>query len=300
MPLRTTTQRRHRSLASSVTSAKKQAQDTRSPGQVGDKLRRKMGDALAEIFSTAGVKLYSDSVLQLKDGLENLLKEGISGLEGTIREELGNRGLSHAADLFKPWISELIEDIIHFGLEEISGGLEDLASDAAAEFSVKPEEDEDEAELLGAGEEEEPGEVETVEEQPVAAPTSDEGAETAVPGATPAPAPAAADNATGFELPGGEAAAQSDPRQPRTWRRRGKARVASTMELTPQRLANWIGGLDEVQRRAKTVPEAMALLQKVQAKAIRKIITRTPAIAVREADPLELLDYAHKFFPYHR
>lgn len=297
MPLQYQYRQRSNSLPRTIAGARRQAQESKSPGQVGDKLRRKMGDALADIFSTAGVKLYSDIVLELKNGLETLLKEGIGGLEQTIKEELGNRGLGHAADLFKPWISELIQEIITFGLEEISGGLEDIASDAAAEFSVKPE-DEDEAEEALLGTEEEPEEVESVEEEPVAEPAAEgEGADVSIPRAVP---DGTEESATGFELPEGEAAAApGDPYQPRTWRQRGKKRLArTTVKLTPQQLTNWIGGIDSLQQRAKTVTAALALLQQVQAKAIRKIVASRATIAVRETDPLELLDYVHKHFSY--
>lgn len=277
------------------------AQEAKSPGQVGDKLRRKMGDALADIFSEAGVKLYADSVLKMKEGLEGILTEGISGLEGTIKEELGNRGLSHASGLFKPWISELVEEIIHFGLEEISGGLEDIADTAAAEFSKKPEEEEGDEELLGLGEEEPAEEVETTEEEPVAEPPAEEGM-----GMEPAPMggePGAGIEIPGMEAPapGGEAGASfsSDPYAPRTWRQRGlKRKVATTLELTPEHLVSWAGGLDVAKQKAKTLQAAVGLLQRVQAAAVKRLVARSAAVAVREVEPLALLDYASRFWAH--
>jgi hypothetical protein len=299
----------HRSVKHTITkraAARKRrlAQEAKSPGQVGDKLRRKMGDALADIFSEAGVKLYADSVIKMKDGLEGILTEGISGLEGTIKEELGKRGLSHASGLFKPWISELVEEIIHFGLEEISGGLEDLADTAAAEFSKKPEDEEEgDEELLGLGEEEPAEEVETTEEEPVAEPPAEEGM-----GMEPAPMggePGAGIEIPGMEAPGaapgGEAGAsfKNDPYAPRTWRQPSRARkVASTLELTPEHLVSWAGGLDVAMRKAKTLQAAVELLQRVQAAAVKRLVAKSAAVAVREVEPLMLLDYASRFWAH--
>ena len=157
---------------------KKIAQD-RQPGTVSAKLRRQMGDAIADLFDGIGEKFYADAVLQVKQVLGDLFESSIGGLSTTVKEELGRRGLEESARHFHPFMGELVSDLVQYGMEDITAAVEDIASSMAAEYiSEDPEE---EAFEVGPEEVEVVEEV-TEEEVEPAEEGAEEGAEEVAPG----------------------------------------------------------------------------------------------------------------------
>lgn len=140
---------------------KKKAQEERQPGQASSTLRRRMGDALADLFDEFGPEIYAETTLALKDVILGTFEQGFSALDATIKEELGKRGIEESRQHIRQWANEIVEDVNHFGLDEVAGTLEDFVGTLAAEFQ-QPEGEEGE-ELLEVGE----GEIEEVAEEEV-------------------------------------------------------------------------------------------------------------------------------------
>ena len=202
---------------------KKKSKEKRQPGQTSTALRRRMGDALADIFDQFGPEIYADAILALKDGILEKFKEGFETIDQTVKDELGRRGVDESREHIRGWGDEIVEDIIHAGLDEVGGALEDFVGTLTSEY-VQEEEGE---ELLEVDEFDiEP--VEEVEEEEVAPEEGDEEEEELALEETDL-----AD--LGLELPGGapgempgapEAKASFDPRRtyrsrPRRFRREG-------------------------------------------------------------------------------
>lgn len=149
------------------------AKDDRAPGQVSGKLRRRMGDALADLFDEFGPEIYSETMLALKDVVLGKFQEGFDALDQTIKDELGTRGVEESREHIREWSSEIAEDVNHFGLDEVAGALEDLVGTLAAEFQQEGGEAGEGSELLDFGDAEEVAEEE-VEEVPGAEAEQDE------------------------------------------------------------------------------------------------------------------------------
>lgn len=146
---------------------KKKAQEQRSPGTVSGQLRRRMGDALADIFDDFGPDIYAETVTGIKEAILDSFKTGFEELDQQVKEELGRRGMEESREHIHSWANELVEDINHLGLDDAAAALEDFVSTLTAEYvSEGGEGDED---LLEVADEdlEEPEVVEEEEIEPV-------------------------------------------------------------------------------------------------------------------------------------
>ncbi|KKN23364.1 hypothetical protein LCGC14_0905630 [marine sediment metagenome] len=150
--------------------AAKEKKDDRQSGQVSGKLRRRMGDALADLFDEFGPEIYSNTILSLKDVMLEKFREGFEQLDATIQEELGTRGVEESREHIRAWSDEIVEDVNHFGLDEVAGALEDYVGTLAAEFQQEAAEGDDLLEVP----EEDLEEVEEVEEEDVEETDEDE------------------------------------------------------------------------------------------------------------------------------
>jgi hypothetical protein len=183
----------------------RRAQEERQPGQTSQTLRRRMGDALADLFDEFGPDIYSATTLALKDVILQRFQQGFEQLDSTIKEELGQRGVEESRQHIRGWTNEIVEDVNHFGLDEVAAALEDYVGTLAAEFQ-QPEADEGD-ELLEVDDDEP---VEEVDEQDV------EEVEPEAPAEEPAAeAPAGEGELNledlGLELPAEQAAARFGP-----------------------------------------------------------------------------------------
>lgn len=227
---------------------KKQGQQKgeRQPGQVSAALRRRMGPALADIFDEYGPDIYSNAVLGLKDTSLSNFQEGFDALDATVQKELGRRGREEAQAHIRAWAAEIMDDINHFGLDEVAKALEDHVSSQVAEFTKETgEEGEDLLEIEPGGAEA----VEEVEEEDVE-PVEEAGEEDAE----------SVDlEDLDLELPGGEeeAAASFGPLGGR--RRRQPTRRIRRTAIRPHQFADEPGSevvyqriLDDANRSGKT------------------------------------------------
>lgn len=146
--------------------ARKTAQE-RQPGEVSSTLRRRMGDALAEMFDEFGPEIYSETTLALKDVILEKFREGFEALDQTIKEELGRRGLEESRQHIRGWANEIVEDVNHFGLDEVAGALEDYVSTLTAEFQQEEPGEGDELLEVDEGDLDEVEEVSEEEVEPV-------------------------------------------------------------------------------------------------------------------------------------
>lgn len=135
------------------------AQD-HQPGTVSSKLRRQMGDAIADLFDEVGRDFYADALMNVKDVLSSIFEEKLGALSGTVKEELGRRGLEESARHFHGFMNELVSDLVQYGLEDISASVEDIASTMAAQYGSDDEFGAEGDDILEVS----PDEVEEVEE----------------------------------------------------------------------------------------------------------------------------------------
>lgn len=156
---------------------KKKGQNERQPGMVSDKLRRRMGDALADIFNDFGPDIYAETVTGIKDAILSAFKGGFEQLDQQVKEELGRRGVGESREHVRNWANELVEDINHLGLDEAAAALEDFVGTLTAEYVQGDDEDD----LLEVTEDEieDPEVVEEEEIEPVE-PEDDDGEEDVV------------------------------------------------------------------------------------------------------------------------
>jgi hypothetical protein len=199
----------------------RKAKNERTPGTVGDVLRRKMPDHLADLLDEYGQSLYAASVLAIKEELKRIFEETMTDLTGAVGDELGRRGVEESGPHFKPWMNEMVEDLINVGMQEVAGTLEDLASSYSAEYLQEEEEGAD----LFAVEDEDLEEVEEVPEAEVEEPMEEE---------------AAPEGETLEELFGEEEEAAADTIKPRRPRRRPTRREVTAMR---RRAAELLSGL---------------------------------------------------------
>lgn len=218
----------------------------RTPGTMSAKLERRMGDR-AELFNDIGQKFYSTAVLSLKDTLTSLFEQQLNQLSDQVREEFGRRGLEESAPHFNAWMNELVGDLVQFGMEDVSGAVEDLANSIAAEYVQESEQTD-----VGEAEEElfevSPDEVEEVEEVP------EEEVEPAEEGEEAAPAEGEGDEGTLEDL--FAEGARPDARRPRR-----KARRPSRRQVSARRRGD---------RRASTVPPRGRTVRKSATPSARK------------------------------
>jgi len=123
-------------------SKKKGGKETPQPGQLSSPLRRRMGDALADIFDEFGPDIVATSILALKDSILEKFKEGFESLDQTVKGELGRRGAEEARQHIRAWASEIVEHINQEGLEEVATAVEDFVGTLTSEFVQEDEEDE--------------------------------------------------------------------------------------------------------------------------------------------------------------
>jgi hypothetical protein len=143
---------------------KKKAQDERQPGQVSSGLRRRMGDALADLFNEFGPDIYSEAVLAMKDVILDKFRAGFEELDKSIREELGRRGSEESRQHIRNWSEEIVQDVTQNGLTEVANALEDFVATLTAEFQTP---DEQEGEDLLEVEDEDVEPVDEVDEEEV-------------------------------------------------------------------------------------------------------------------------------------
>lgn len=263
----------------------KTAQESQ-PGSVSQKLQRRMGPDLTSLFNAAGTKLYSNSVLTIKEGLKEIFQTAIDDLTEEIGEELGRRGKEEAAKHFGAFIKEVVASVMKEGMGEISDSLEDLASSAAAEFiqSTEEEADKGDEELFGVEE------VEEVEEEPVEEPPAEE-------------EEAPAEEEVGFEeLMGEEGEAEANVKKgPRRWKSKKPAKlkkgeVAKEAELEVKDLVAVTGGVSKLRRKGiKTAQAAFRYMQKAQVVLAKKLVDDYQV--VQEVPTAELEKWAKKYFP---
>jgi hypothetical protein len=233
-------------------------------------------------------------VLAIKEHLQEIFTNGINGLEGTIKEELGRRGQNESAAHFGPWIKGLVEDVVQFGMPEIGGALEDLAGSLTAEF-VQEEVGEEGEELLGLEEEIPEEEVEVVEEEPVEEPPEEEEAIPAEElGLEELMAPAPEEEA--------EAEASTtkpEVAKPRTFRLRvpkhkrlAHAETHATVELKD--LFRAAGGRVAIKRKAKTAEQALKVLAAVQTHVVKQLAVRFGAVT--EVEPAAIDEWVKKAY----
>lgn len=141
--------------------AKKKVKEERQPGYLADAMRRRMGDALADLFDKFGPEIFGSIELQLKDTLTEAFTAGVDDVKNSIKEELGKRGVEESVPYFSEWINGIVEDITHFAMDNAAGGLEDLASSLAAEYT------QDEGDELFEVDDEDVEEVEEIDEEAV-------------------------------------------------------------------------------------------------------------------------------------
>ncbi len=147
----------------------------RRPGETSGKLRRRMHDPLAEIFSEKGVEMYDKSVASIQASLTTIFEEGIRELGDVIKQKLGEYGYEESVDHFRPWMKDVVHDIFGPGMEEVLNSLDGLVSTLSVQYT--DEEGAGGEDLLGAEIPEleldavEP--VEEVEEEDVAAPAEE-------------------------------------------------------------------------------------------------------------------------------
>lgn len=285
----------------------KKAQEVeRQPGQVSSKLSRRMGADHAEVFNSVGKELYSAIVLTINRDLEDLFNENVTKLEETLKEELGNRGLKEAANYFAPWILEVLEDTIQFGMKDIAGKLESLASDAAAEFISEAEESGEEEpgeeDLFGVDEGVPLEEAEEVEEEEVAEPPEEPAAEE-----EPTPAEEGPGMPEGLEelMEGGEgeapASAVPGPKA-RVWRHpkwKTKRVASGTTKRYIVKTADLVkvaGGKEVLSQNHSSSREVFDRLTSVQQRLLGKLADNYPE--AQEANPNEIFDWASKHFPF--
>jgi len=209
------------------------AQD-HQPGTVSSKLRRQMGDAIADLFDDVGQDFFSDAVLSVKDVLSNLFEEKLGKLSTTVKEELGRRGLEESARHFHGFMNELTSDLVQYGMEDITNAVESIASTMAAQYGAS---DEFSEEPGGDLFEVSPDEVEEVEEVP------EEEVEPVEEEEQPEEEPAPAEGEEGGAAPaGGEsledlfggAAYSPDARRPRARRPRPQRRQVAAQGRVDQ------------------------------------------------------------------
>jgi len=268
----------------------RKAADSTQPGSVSSKLERRMGPDLTSLFNAAGTKLYSNSVLTIKDGLKEIFQTAIDDLTEEIGDELGRRGKEEAAKHFGEFIKEVVQSVMKEGMGEISDSLEDLASSAAAEFIQSTEEDSSESddELFGVEE------VEEVEEEPVAEPEEEAPAE------GEEAAPAEGEGEVGFEdlMGEGEAGFKKGPRRWKSKKpvRLKKGEVAKEAELEIKDLVKVTGGVSKLRRKGiKTAQAAFRYMQKAQV-VLAKKLTKDYAV-VQEVSAADLEKWAKRYFP---
>lgn len=136
--------------------------ESHQPGQVSGTLRRRMGDALADLFDQFGPDIYGEVILSMKEMLLEKFEDGFNGLDEAVKDELGNRGVKESREHIREWSAEIVEDVTHYGLDEVAGALEDHVSSLTAEYIQSDEGDE----VLEVGEQD-VDEVDVVEEEEV-------------------------------------------------------------------------------------------------------------------------------------
>lgn len=149
---------------------RRRAQKDRTPGTVSEVLRRKMPDHLADLLDDYGQSIYAESVLAIKEDLSQIFESKMADLTSDIKAELGRRGVDEAGPHFKPWMNEVVEALNEFGMQEVSGTLEDLAGSYSAEYITEEEEEDSGDDLFSVDD----GDVEEVEEVKEEAPKETE------------------------------------------------------------------------------------------------------------------------------
>lgn len=146
---------------------KKKAQEQRSPGTVSGQLRRRMGDALADIFDDFGPDIYAETVTGIKEAILDSFKTGFEELDQQVKEELGRRGVEESREHVRGWANELVEDINHLGLDEAAAALEDFVGTLTAEYVSNEDDDSDDLLEVPEDDLQEPEVVEEEEIEPV-------------------------------------------------------------------------------------------------------------------------------------
>jgi len=120
----------------------------RRPGETSAKLRRRMHDPLADIFSEKGVEMYDKSVASIQASLTKIFEDGIGELGEVIKQKLGEYGYEESVDHFRPWMKDVVHDIFGPGMEEVLNSLDGLVSTLSVQYTE--EDTPGEGDLLGA------------------------------------------------------------------------------------------------------------------------------------------------------
>jgi len=124
------------------TDKKKSSKGPTQPGQLSAKLRRRMGDALADIFDEFGPDIVANSILALKDAILEKFKEGFETLDQTVKDELGRRGAEESRQHIDSWADEIVKHINDDGLSEVAVAIEDFVGTLTSEYVQEDEGDE--------------------------------------------------------------------------------------------------------------------------------------------------------------
>jgi len=107
----------------------------RRPGETSPKLRRRMLDPLADIFSEKGVEMFDKSVASIQASLTQIFEDGIGELGEVIKQKLGEYGYEESVDHFRPWMKDVVHDIFGPGMEEVLNSLDGLVSTLSVQYT---------------------------------------------------------------------------------------------------------------------------------------------------------------------
>jgi hypothetical protein len=134
---------------------------SRDPGAVDPKLRKKMGDEIADLFDSVGTKAYQAIIASAADKIASDLADHAKELRNLIKEQHGRNGLKQASEYIHDWATSLAHDLMQYAPDEISDKVEAAIRGSFTEL----ENPEPAAEAAPAVEPAEPVSEEPVEEE---------------------------------------------------------------------------------------------------------------------------------------
>jgi hypothetical protein len=111
-------------------------------GGVSSALKKRLGRDLAQMFETVGRKMYADLRDQVRDSIQEVLKEHKASLQGAVLEEFGRRGANQAEEHIPDFLNEILGDALYDTAVDIESDLEAIA-DALMEAEDSEDDDDD-------------------------------------------------------------------------------------------------------------------------------------------------------------